>query len=360
MPLPSSRLGPGLNSDSLDNKGQITTSWPTSDTTYAAGNLVNQNQVAEGPSIPPPQSGEFRVPRPSAFRISSVAPSSVGEIIRFTWLDAEKPITEVAGYRIFAQYSFLQNSEPTLIGSSSKSPCTARITADTVGTVVFYLQPYLLNGLTLPLNQCPTCTTSVTVPVPTAGTTPGGNVTTFNTTSTWTAPAGVTSAFVQCWGAGGNGGAKNTTAGGGGGGGGAYAAKTLTVVPATIYTVTVATGGSGPGNTSWFSTSSTVFADSGGNGTAAASPSTVGVGGAGGSAASSGGDTTSSGNAGQNGVINGSGGSSGGSAGLPSGGSGGGAGQNGFAPGGGAGGEDGIGSGPAGTGADGRVTVTYS
>lgn len=58
-------------------------------------------------------------------------------------------------------------------------------------------------------------------------------------THKWTCPAGVTSAKVECWGAGGAG-----TAGGGGGGGGAYtASSSVTLVPGNVYTVVVGAGG---------------------------------------------------------------------------------------------------------------------
>src|ERR1035441_2608639 len=42
-------------------------------------------------------------------------------------------------------------------------------------------------------------------------------------TYTWTAPAGVTSVQVECWGPGGNGGGQSYSYSAGGGGGGAYA-----------------------------------------------------------------------------------------------------------------------------------------
>ena len=65
---------------------------------------------------------------------------------------------------------------------------------------------------------------------------------TFNSSGTWTAPAGVTSINVVAWGAGG-GGADDSMRGGGGGGSGAFASATVTVVPGTTYAVTVGTGG---------------------------------------------------------------------------------------------------------------------
>ena len=56
---------------------------------------------------------------------------------------------------------------------------------------------------------------------------------TFTSSTTWEAPAGVTSVQVEVWGAGGGGGnGADGDKGGGGGGGGAYAIDTaITVTP---------------------------------------------------------------------------------------------------------------------------------
>jgi subtilisin-like proprotein convertase family protein len=113
---------------------------------------------------------------------------------------------------------------------------------------------------------------------------------TFNSSSSWTPPAGVTSVTIECWGAGGSGGGNsNTNDGGGGGGGGAYSKGTVTVVPGTPYTVTVGTGGNGnsgsngsPGGDSWFSTNTSVMAKGGGAGLEPTGPG--GVAGTGGQA----------------------------------------------------------------------------
>jgi hypothetical protein len=74
---------------------------------------------------------------------------------------------------------------------------------------------------------------------------PGGGgqiVQTFTASGTWTCPAGVTTAKVECQG----GGAGGQWASGPGGGGGEYAAEpALAVTPGTVYTVTVGTGGAG-------------------------------------------------------------------------------------------------------------------
>ena len=116
-------------------------------------------------------------------------------------------------------------------------------------------------------------------------------------TYNFTVPSGVTSITVQLWGAGGAGG--GTTAGtgkaGGGGAGGSYAAATLSgLTSGTTYTVFVGAGGTGasgaagnPGGTSYFNTSTYLFA-SGGNGGAVGTSGPI-VNGVGGTPVASGG-----------------------------------------------------------------------
>lgn len=85
----------------------------------------------------------------------------------------------------------------------------------------------------------------------------------FTSTGTFTVPAGVTSLFVEVWGAGGDSGSHAGPNGSnGGGGGGAYSNKTITVSPGDVDTVTV---GASTGADSWFKTSGTVLAKGGGN-----------------------------------------------------------------------------------------------
>jgi hypothetical protein len=79
------------------------------------------------------------------------------------------------------------------------------------------------------------------------GQTPGSFVQTANGTYTWTCPAGVTSARVQCWGAGASGGGGGTSWGGPGGGGGEYAEEpNYPLVPGQVYNMIVGNGGTGP------------------------------------------------------------------------------------------------------------------
>ena len=134
---------------------------------------------------------------------------------------------------------------------------------------------------------------------------------TFTTTTTWTAPTGVTSVTAEVWGGGGGGGGENaTTDGGGGGGGGGYSQSVVTVVPGNNYTVTVGAAGTGNagctastvGGDSWFSSTATVLAKGGSPG--ACSTGTPPAGGAGGAAASGVGTTKFSGGQGEKGRNN--------------------------------------------------------
>lgn len=214
----------------------------------------------------------------------------------------------------------------------------------------------------------------------------------FTSSGTWTAPPGVTSVTVECWGGGGGGGSYSVGMGGNGGGGGAYSkANSVSVTPGVTYTVTVGNGGAGgdtalgstigsDGGDSWFSTTGTVLAKGGTganygagvNGTGGASASSVGdakfSGGNGGTTPNAtgagGGSSAGSSTNGNNGAAAGGSGGVGGAA--PSGGGAGGNGaQNplivgdaGLLPGGGGGGS---GNGAAGgSGASGKIILDWN
>jgi hypothetical protein len=136
-------------------------------------------------------------------------------------------------------------------------------------------------------------------------------------THTWTAPTGVTTADVACWGGGGGGDIISTSAGGGGGGG-AFASSTVAVTPGNDYTVTVgvrgisATSPTNGGDSQFVADDKTVLADGG----KLASGTT---GGAGGVTAGSDsiGDVENAGGTGGNGSTTGDVGGGGGGAGGP-------------------------------------------
>ncbi|MEI7529238.1 MAG: hypothetical protein WCK76_09870 [Elusimicrobiota bacterium] len=188
------------------------------------------------------------------------------------------------------------------------------------------------------------------------------NIQAFPTNGTWTKPAGVSTVYVQVWGAGGGGGTGGGNASDGGGGGGGYSAG-LVQVTANV-TVTVGTGGTANGGTGGDSSFAGAVTLTGGGGTG----TTGATGGAGGTA--SGGTINMPGQKGGDGLAadgarSGDGGASpfGGAGGKGKGGgnAGGGTGLNGevgLEPGGGgAGGAESNGTGAA--GADGLVIVMY-
>jgi murein DD-endopeptidase MepM/ murein hydrolase activator NlpD len=207
------------------------------------------------------------------------------------------------------------------------------------------------------------------------------DVETFNSSTTWNAPARACQVTVQAWGGGGGGGTGAGNNAGGGGGGGAYSSSVVTTTPGNSYTVTVGTGGgaNSAGGVTWFDSVSTVYAE-GGSG---ASGST---GGAGGSSANGVGNTSYSGGSGGAGQTtggpasrrggggggsatstanggNGVAGASGGTGGTGEGSGGTGntgatTGGSGTAPGGAGGGGGATGAG--GTGAAGRIVLTYT
>ena len=115
----------------------------------------------------------------------------------------------------------------------------------------------------------------------------------FTSNSTWTCPAGVTSITVEAWGAGAGGRTGGSTKGytGAGGGGGAYAKlNTVSVIPGTIYTLTVGgiSGDDTAGNASTATFGSNTIKAAGGS--IGANPGLNAAGGAGGTVAASIGD----------------------------------------------------------------------
>jgi hypothetical protein len=122
------------------------------------------------------------------------------------------------------------------------------------------------------------------------------NAEVFYTSTTWTAPAGVCTASVECWGGGGGGGFARGANGaaGGGGGGGAYARSSLAVTPESGYAIVIGNGGNGgtaagvvAGNGTASNFGSTIVVANGGNGGTGVATNSAGSAGIGGTAASS-------------------------------------------------------------------------
>jgi hypothetical protein len=200
---------------------------------------------------------------------------------------------------------------------------------------------------------------------------------------TWTCPTGVTSAMIECWGAGAGGGGGGASEGGGGGGGGAYSQEALYVtVPGTVYDYTVGNGGAGgpsgvggtDGGDSFFDNAgvgvyahggdagSSFNGGAGGDGTSNSISTVGGTGGGDGSQSTGGcggggsaGSTGNGGDASDSGSSTGSAGGSAGTGGGAAGGAGGNSaanGSNGSSPGGGGGG--------CGAASSASITKTYN
>lgn len=166
-------------------------------------------------------------------------------------------------------------ASPTVTTSYTVTGTSGGCSGSAVGKITIGGGPTVtVTSATICAGQSATLTASGIAPPP-----PGGSPTTtvFNTagTSTWTAPSGVTSVDVECWGGGGAGGGAGTSNGdnvGGGGGGGAYTKATVTVVPGTTYNVVIgaaAVGGPGKGPdgaASTFGTGSALVTGAGGTG----------------------------------------------------------------------------------------------
>lgn len=157
---------------------------------------------------------------------------------------------------------------------------------------------------------------------------PVPTTTVYDASTTFTAPAGVTSVTVSAWGGGGGGGRETgRRSTGGGGAGGAFALlSNLVVVPGSNYAVTVGAGGAGgsaaggidglPGGASWFDAVDVVFAEGGAGGLGMTVNNGNGAGGAGSAAASIGdvvyrGGNGAQGNTGASGAGGGGAGSTG-------------------------------------------------
>lgn len=134
------------------------------DTAFVAANLLNQGQVAEGPNLPPKQSGQFRIPYPQGFRVLDIEFALSGNLVTLAW-DNLPGQYFIAGYRIYATALVNDNLQQLFVGEAHESPAYVRvISTEAQAKITLWLQPYLSNGLSLPLDSCPTTTTETPAP----------------------------------------------------------------------------------------------------------------------------------------------------------------------------------------------------
>lgn len=137
------------------------------DVSYILGRLINQNNAAEGSTLPLRQQGQFRVPFASSFQILNTADSFGGVIFTLGWLDADA--RNISHYNIYARDVLNSNAEPTQVGTSAKSPCTTKVISNASANVTFFIQTVMLNGQSSNVVTGPTCTgatISPSIPIP--------------------------------------------------------------------------------------------------------------------------------------------------------------------------------------------------
>lgn len=135
--------------------------------------LINRmaSEVANGPVIPRPLRGEFRVPFVRNFKVATSTASFGGTVFTLTWEDPEDE-QFIAYYNIYVKDALSGNESPTFMGSAGSSPCVTRVIATAASSVTFFIQTVLQNGQTLPLERCPTCTGLVVDPTISGSTIP--------------------------------------------------------------------------------------------------------------------------------------------------------------------------------------------
>ena len=225
---------------------------------------------------------------PGGLRWWSSADLTLGYVIAHVNLDGNQPNPEgIPGVKVgfwrtaFTDAAFIEKAE--YVSKLYHTPET--FTSATQANEWFFTNGYWTSYPNeTPSSPTPTPTATITPtptrtpsPTPTPSSTPVPTIQSFTTigTTSWTAPAGVTSVEYLVVGGGGGGGNGYDTGGGGGGAGGMVRTGTLAVTPGNSYTVTVGSGGNGgpvnypsnqngaAGGNSVFSTITSLGGDSG-------------------------------------------------------------------------------------------------
>jgi hypothetical protein len=131
--------------------------------------LTNLAGAAEGTNLPPRQQGGFRVPAAKGFKVLSTTTLSDGMRIVLTW-DTPEGKANVNHYRIYTFNSSQPGTQPASATASAKAPVTLTVQATAADILVFRIQTVLNNGLTLPVNDSPSCAVTVGTPTWTAAT----------------------------------------------------------------------------------------------------------------------------------------------------------------------------------------------
>jgi hypothetical protein len=133
------------------------------DLLYIMQRLRNPGKVGEGSAVVPRLTGFLRVPYPRNFKVLSTTGYKLGTEFILSWTEPED-FADVARYNVYAINTIDANPIPVVVGTSRRSPCTARVTSSVAGTIIFYIQTVLTNGYSNDLNSAPTCTGTALAP----------------------------------------------------------------------------------------------------------------------------------------------------------------------------------------------------
>jgi len=141
---------------------------------YVTQTLINVSGGTEiGSSLPPKQSGQFRIPFVKNLRLGPISSYFGGT--QFTILWDEPDTTEsISHYNVYLAGSLAGNNTPLGPYSSTTSPALFRVTPSQASIITFFVQTQLHNGNVSQIESSPSVTAMATPPqIKTGDITPG-------------------------------------------------------------------------------------------------------------------------------------------------------------------------------------------
>jgi hypothetical protein len=130
---------------------------------YITQRLRNPGKISAGSAVIPRLVGFLRVPYPRNFKVIKTTGIKMGTEFILSWTEPED-FADVAQYNIYAINTIDANPIAAIVGTSRRSPCTARVVTSAAGTIVFFIQTVLTNGYSNDINSAPTCTGTAVAP----------------------------------------------------------------------------------------------------------------------------------------------------------------------------------------------------
>lgn len=126
------------------------------DDNYSLNRLRNITGVAEGTSLPPRQSGPWRVPFITNLRTAKATKDGTNTVFILTW--DEPQLQNIANYAVFVSDALNPALSPTGPYISQSSPAQVVVPTSLSTRVVFQVQTVLKNGFVSDFKASPTCT----------------------------------------------------------------------------------------------------------------------------------------------------------------------------------------------------------